>query len=97
VPGSAATITAAFAPHELAVWGWRIPFLIGGVLGVVGLYLRSRADETSEFEASSLVDKKSAPARLLALLREHPKALLQTAALSAPAVAYYTWATFLPT
>jgi MHS family alpha-ketoglutarate permease-like MFS transporter len=33
----------------------------------------------------------------LALLREHPKALLQTAALSAPAVAYYTWATFLPT
>jgi MHS family alpha-ketoglutarate permease-like MFS transporter len=95
--GSAAAITAAFAPHELAVWGWRIPFLIGGVLGVVGLYLRSRADETSEFEASSLVDKKSAPARLLALLREHPKALLQTAALSAPAVAYYTWATFLPT
>ena len=33
----------------------------------------------------------------MALLREHPKALLQTAALSAPAVAYYTWATFLPT
>jgi MFS transporter, MHS family, alpha-ketoglutarate permease len=95
--GSAAAITAAFAPHALAVWGWRIPFLIGGILGVVGLYLRSRADETSEFEASSLVDKKSAPARLLALLREHPKALLQTAALSAPAVAYYTWATFLPT
>jgi MHS family alpha-ketoglutarate permease-like MFS transporter len=31
------------------------------------------------------------------LLREHPKALLQAAALSAPAVAYYTWATFLPT
>ena len=44
-----------------------------------------------------IVDKKSAPARLWALLREHPKALLQTAALSAPAVAYYTWATFLPT
>jgi MHS family alpha-ketoglutarate permease-like MFS transporter len=31
------------------------------------------------------------------MLKEHPKALLQTAALSAPAVAYYTWATFLPT
>src|SRR6478735_4516236 len=52
---------------------------------------------TPEFEASAVVDKKSAPARLLALLKEHPKALLQTAALSAPAVAYYTWATFLPT
>jgi MHS family alpha-ketoglutarate permease-like MFS transporter len=95
--GAAAIVTSAFAPDELAAWGWRIPFLVGGVLGVVGLVLRARADETSEFEASSLVDKKSAPARLLALLREHPKALLQTAALSAPAVAYYTWATFLPT
>jgi MHS family alpha-ketoglutarate permease-like MFS transporter len=95
--GAAAIVTAYFAPDELAAWGWRIPFLVGGLLGVVGLVLRARADETQEFEASSLVDKKSAPERLLALLREHPKALLQTAALSAPAVAYYTWATFLPT
>jgi MHS family alpha-ketoglutarate permease-like MFS transporter len=95
--GSAAAVTAAFAPSTLATWGWRIPFLVGGILGVVGLVLRARADETIEFEASSIVDKKSAPARLWALLREHPKALLQTAALSAPAVAYYTWATFLPT
>ena len=70
---------------------------MGGILGLVGLFLRARADETPEFEASSVVDKKSAPARLLALLREHPKAVLQAAALSAPAVAYYTWATFLPT
>lgn len=95
--GAAAIITAAFAPAQLAAWGWRIPFLVGGLLGVVGLILRARADETPEFEASSLADNKSAPARLLALLREHPKALLQTAALSAPTVAYYTWATFLPT
>jgi MHS family alpha-ketoglutarate permease-like MFS transporter len=95
--GAAATITTALAPDQLAAWGWRIPFLVGGLFGVVGLVLRARAEETQEFEASSIVDQKSAPARLLALLREHPKALLQTAALSAPAVAYYTWATFLPT
>src|SRR5215218_6155138 len=95
--GAAAIVTSTFTPDELAAWGWRIPFVVGGILGVVGLVLRARAEETSEFEASSLVDKKSAPARLLALLREHPMALLQTAALSAPAVAYYTWATFLPT
>jgi MFS family permease len=95
--GSAAIVTAVFAPAELAAWGWRIPFVVGGILGVIGLILRARADETHEFEASALVDQKSAPARLWDLLREHPKALLQTAALSAPAVAYYTWATFLPT
>ena len=88
---------SSLASRVLAAWGWRIPFLVGGILGLVGLLLRARADETPEFEAQAVVDKKSAPARLWALLREHPKALLQTAALSAPAVAYYTWATFLPT
>ena len=95
--GSAAIVTTVFDAATLANWGWRIPFLIGGILGLVGLFLRANADETPEFEASSVVDKKSAPARLWAMLKEHPKALLQTAALSAPAVAYYTWATFLPT
>jgi MFS family permease len=95
--GSAAIVTSTFAPADLAAWGWRLPFLLGGILGVVGLVLRARADESPEFEATALVDRKSASARLGALLREHPKALLQTAALSAPAVAYYTWATFLPT
>lgn len=95
--GAAAIVTTVFDAETLANWGWRIPFLVGGILGLVGLYMRAHADETPEFEAASVVDKKSAPARLLALLKEHPKALLQTAALSAPAVAYYTWATFLPT
>ena len=37
--GSAAIVTASFAPAALAEWGWRIPFLIGGILGVVGLCL----------------------------------------------------------
>jgi MFS family permease len=94
---SAALVTAAFDPETLAAWGWRIPFLVGAVLGLFGLFLRSFADDTAEFEASSVVDQRTAMARLWALLREHPKTLLQTAALSAPAVAYYTWATFLPT
>ncbi len=95
--GAAALVTANFAPDALEAYGWRIPFIIGGVLGIAGLILRARSDESPEFEASAVVDKKSAPARLLELLRSHPKAILQTAALSAPAVAYYTWATFLPT
>ncbi|MDR6685330.1 MHS family alpha-ketoglutarate permease-like MFS transporter [Arthrobacter sp. 1088] len=95
--GAAAMVTSSFTPADLAAWGWRIPFVIGGILGIVGLILRSRAEETPEFEAGSLVDQKSSAARLMDLLREHPKALLQAAALSAPAVAYYTWATFLPT
>ncbi|NQX13039.1 MFS transporter [Microbacteriaceae bacterium VKM Ac-2855] len=95
--GAAAIVTSVFAADALAAYGWRIPFIIGGLFGIVGLILRARSDESPEFEASVLEDQKSAPAKLLELLRNHPKAILQTAALSAPAVAYYTWATFLPT
>ncbi|WP_211233352.1 MFS transporter [Brevibacterium album] len=32
-------------------WGWRIPFLVAGPLGVVGLYIRARLEETPEFAA----------------------------------------------
>lgn len=98
--GVAAIVTTTLDSHDLQTWGWRIPFAIGGLLGVVGLLLRSRADESPEFEAAvedSPAGRKPARWRLRELLRNHPKALLQTAALSAPAVAYYTWATFLPT
>ena len=31
-------------------YGWRIPFLIAGVLGAVGLYIRLRLSDTPEFE-----------------------------------------------
>ncbi|WP_129660586.1 MFS transporter [Rothia halotolerans] len=94
--GAAAIVTSSLAPDDLNSWGWRLPFILGGVLGIAGLILRMRSDESPEFEESAAEDK-TAPQRLMKLLREHPKALIQTAALSAPAVAYYTWATFLPT
>ncbi|BBX15544.1 MFS transporter [Mycolicibacterium duvalii] len=32
-------------------YGWRIPFLIAGAMGVVGLYIRLKLGETPEFEA----------------------------------------------
>ena len=38
-------------PHDaLFSWGWRIPFFVGGILGVLGLYLRKRVSETPVFK-----------------------------------------------
>jgi MHS family proline/betaine transporter-like MFS transporter len=53
---SAAILTSALSPESFFAWGWRIPFLIGFVLGPVGYYLRTRVAETPAFqraEASS--------------------------------------------
>ncbi|HWM36688.1 MAG TPA: MFS transporter [Streptomyces sp.] len=46
----AAALQALLSEGELVSWGWRIPFLIGGPLGVVGLYLRLKLDETPAFQ-----------------------------------------------
>jgi MHS family proline/betaine transporter-like MFS transporter len=34
---------------ELLAWGWRIPFLVALPLGIIGLYLRYRLEETPAF------------------------------------------------
>jgi MHS family proline/betaine transporter-like MFS transporter len=34
---------------QLNSWGWRVPFIFGLLVGPVGLYIRTRMDETPEF------------------------------------------------
>ena len=36
-------------PEDLAAWGWRIAFVIGGVLGLISFKLRMSLEETPEF------------------------------------------------
>ena len=31
-------------------WGWRVPFLLGALLGPVGIYMRRTIDETPAYE-----------------------------------------------
>ena len=38
-------------PAALVGWGWRLPFLLALPLGLVGVYLRLRLDDTPEFTA----------------------------------------------
>ncbi len=47
---SAAVLTTTLTPEHFFAWGWRIPFLIGFVLGPVGYYLRTRVAETPAFQ-----------------------------------------------
>lgn len=50
-----------FLPMEQVVdWGWRLPFLFGGVVFVIGLWVRRGVHETPVFEA--LQDERAATA-----------------------------------
>ncbi|MGC5342200.1 glycine betaine/L-proline transporter ProP [Streptomyces sp. DT24] len=48
--GLVTALTAALSTGQMESWGWRVPFLVAGPLGLVGLYLRLRLDETPAFQ-----------------------------------------------
>lgn len=45
------SIVATLSGPNFETWGWRIPFLLGGLVVVIGLYIRSGVKETPEFTA----------------------------------------------
>ncbi|MGW4550714.1 glycine betaine/L-proline transporter ProP [Streptomyces violaceorubidus] len=49
--GLVTLMTALLSDGDLMSWGWRIPFLVAGPMGIVGLYLRMRLEETPAFAA----------------------------------------------
>jgi MHS family proline/betaine transporter-like MFS transporter len=48
--GAAALLSSALPKEVVDEWAWRIPFLAGGLLGIVGLYMRRSVDETPVFK-----------------------------------------------
>ncbi|MFC9338219.1 glycine betaine/L-proline transporter ProP [Streptomyces sp. NPDC057020] len=48
--GLVTALTTWLGSDTMEAWGWRVPFLVAGPLGLVGLYLRLRLDETPAFQ-----------------------------------------------
>jgi MFS transporter, MHS family, proline/betaine transporter len=42
-------LRAGLGNDAFLAWGWRVPFLVGGVLAVAGLWIRSTLDDPEEF------------------------------------------------
>lgn len=47
--GFAALLNTFMTPDTMASWGWRVPFLVGGLLGPLGLYMRRNIAETPAY------------------------------------------------
>jgi MHS family proline/betaine transporter-like MFS transporter len=83
-------------PEQLASWGWRIPFLLAAPLGIVGLYIRTRLEETPEFAALRSAGNV-ARNPLLEGIRDHWPAILRTAGYALfQNAALYIILTFVP-
>jgi MHS family alpha-ketoglutarate permease-like MFS transporter len=79
---------------ELLAWGWRIPFVIGALLSVVALYLRSNLDETAVFETQK--DKPEERKGSLKVMLEYPKAVFTVVGLTlGGTLAFYTFTAYM--
>lgn len=95
--GLAAILASTLAKGDMSSYGWRIPFLIGAVISLVGLWIRKGADETSAV-SEEIKQGKTARPKMFEFLTHYPtKAALIVGITVAGTVAYYTWTTFLPT
>jgi len=79
--GTVAVLTASLSQEALLSWGWRVPFFIAGPLGLVGLYIRMKLEETPAFKKEAEAreaDEKSRPKQsFVELLAQQWKPLLQ--------------------
>lgn len=94
--GTSALLSAHLDPSQMAAWGWRIPFIIGAILALTGLYLRLRADETPIFKTDVVQSAARKPV-LTSLVGAWRSVLLVSGIALLPSIAYLTWQIFLPT
>ncbi|MFI7618658.1 MFS transporter [Nonomuraea terrae] len=95
--GLAAVLATSLAEADMDSYGWRIPFIVGAVLSLVGLWIRKGADETSAV-AEEIQQGKAERPKMFEFLKNHPRSAATIVGITiAGTVAYYTWTSFLPT
>lgn len=94
--GITALVTRELSPEALDSWGWRIPFIIGLIIGPVGLWMRRHLSETNAFlEARQAPKEKRSLARML---RNHLREVITVMALTVcGTVGFYVILVYMPT
>jgi MHS family alpha-ketoglutarate permease-like MFS transporter len=80
--------------EQMHAWGWRVPFVIGAMLSLVALYLRSHMDESETFtkHKNEAKDKHGS----LKELMKHPRSVAVVVGLTlGGTIAFYTYSTYM--
>jgi MHS family alpha-ketoglutarate permease-like MFS transporter len=89
--------TSTLGDAALRDWGWRLAFVAGGLLGLVGLWLRISVEDTGSFTSAREGGRMKANP-LKAMFVEHPGAALRVVGITiAGTLTYYIWVNYLPT
>jgi MHS family proline/betaine transporter-like MFS transporter len=93
----AVLLQTSLSEAALQSWGWRVPFLVAGPLGVVGLYIRLRLEDTPLFRELER-EHHVAQAPVLTGLRENWKQILIAfGVICLNAVGFYMILSYMPT
>lgn len=87
--GISALMSAIMPQDALQAWGWRLPFLAGLLLGIIGLYLRLRMPETPNFLNVQAAAKLVKQPLGLAFKTAGKPMLAATALVFLPAMGFY--------
>ncbi|GGW12238.1 MFS transporter [Streptomyces capoamus] len=99
--GVLSLLTAVLSDDSFGSWGWRIPFLLSGVLVVVGLWIRLSVDESPVFkEALARAEARRAGTEeklpIVSVLRHHWRdVLVAMGARMAENISYYVITAFI--
>jgi MHS family alpha-ketoglutarate permease-like MFS transporter len=79
--------------EQMRAWGWRIPFVIGAMLAVIALKMRSSLHETDAFIKAKTPQRRESSIRTLA---KYPRQVLIVIGLTAGGTtAFYTYTTYM--
>ncbi len=71
-------VTRSYTPVELLAEGWRVPFILGGVFGLVSVWLRQYLHETPVFKEMQARQQLANELPLKTVIREHRPAVILT-------------------
>ncbi|AXY60777.1 MFS transporter [Acinetobacter sp. WCHAc010052] len=69
-------ISLQFTELQIHDWAWRIPFIVGGVFGLIAMYLRSYLHETPVFKAMQAKKQLAAEMPVKQVLAKHKTAVV---------------------
>ena len=83
-------------PEDLAAWGWRLSFLVGGLIGFCGLFLRRKLHETPLFEEMATHERIVKDSVMTVLSRYKSKILMAVLFCALNSSAFYLFSVNLP-
>lgn len=102
VASALAFVTNVALPEEAVLaWGWRVPFLLAGPLGLIAHYIRTKLEDSPTYQAMQEVisgEEDDTPHPVRDLFKNHLRELIISfGACTLNAVGFYAVLTYLPT